>query len=197
MPAHCVHVVGWAGLLSAAPVTCCFSWEEGHGACWLAMWLPGPASLGTLRPSTPNWASKGRNKRGECQYSLHLNLLPPNPVHWESAQLASQSRPMSTIPVSQHRISAWNEAMFTSMIHMCCDLFSLGILCERFLWAVSRDMLVVYPSLGVGESVIWFWVHFSVLLPLALPDSSQGLLGTTLPGFRSCNPPWLRLSQKT
>ena len=76
MPAHCVHVVGWAGLLSAAPVTCCFSWEEGHGACWLAMWLPGPASLGTLRPSTPNWASKGRNKRGECQYSLHLNPAP-------------------------------------------------------------------------------------------------------------------------
>ena len=25
----------------------------------------------------------------------------------------------------------------------------------------------------------------------------HGLLGTVLPGFRSCNPPWLRLSKKT
>ena len=39
------------------------------------------------------------------------------------------------------------------------------------------------------------WKNMMLSCSPQLRETGQRILGTTLPGFRSCNPPWLRLSQ--
>ena len=40
-------------------------------------------------------------------------------------------------------------------------------------------------------------IEFKAMVIRKLNELTENLLGTVLPGFRNCNPSWLRLSKKT